>query len=222
MNKYVFVAVFMCALAFTNAKPSHDKEVETNSSESGELEFKKIAQQIKDQYNTSLLLDIATMAVGEEVQNCIEAVELGNDTFCHMIQENFVTCFKPVAVVINTCMPEESKDLPFMIGKMIHGVIEQACHSTVEDILEIFNPCIYEKDPETIHACEEIDTVVGEHQNKLPSKSLICQTLPKVKNCAKAMVDGSCKNQVTKNAVLKFHDAIEHSVKEDCDALNKA
>lgn len=36
------------------------------------------------------------------------------------------------------------------------------------------------------------------------------------------MVEGSCKNQITKNAVIKFYDAIEDAVKDECDALNKA
>ncbi|CAH1101382.1 unnamed protein product [Psylliodes chrysocephalus] len=239
MNKYVFLAVFLCALASTNAKPSHDKEEGSDSpSATGESEFKKIAEQVNERYNTTVLLDIGELInkvdekcpnlekqmdnVAEEIHNCIDDIELGNDTLCHAVQENFVTCFKPVAVLINSCMPEESKDLPFMLGKMVQGLITQACHSTVEEILEIFNPCIYEADTDTLPACEEVETVVNEHKSKLPSKSLICHTLPKERNCAKSMVEGTCKNPITKNTVIKFHDAVEHAIKEDCDALNKA
>ncbi|CAH1101381.1 unnamed protein product [Psylliodes chrysocephalus] len=239
MNKYVFVTVFMCALALTNAKPSHDKEEENDSSPKSDLsEFNKIAQYVNDEYNTTVLLDAVKMiekinekcpniqtqidSVGEEVHNCMVGVELGNDTLCHMVKTHLVRCLKPIGVVINTCLPEESKGLPILVEKMVQGLINQACESTVEEILELFNPCIFETDTEDVHACQEADAVIEEYRNKLPSKSLVCHTLPKARNCVKAMVEGSCKNPITQNSVLKFHDAAEHAIKEDCDVLNKA
>ncbi|MFK9312061.1 hypothetical protein ACJEKH_26130, partial [Escherichia coli] len=68
-----------------------------------------------------------------------------------------------------------------MVDKMIVGIIDQACQSTVEEILELFNPCGFNNDDEHIPACKEIMTAVDKYRNELPSKSLICSTVPKIK-----------------------------------------
>lgn len=46
--------------------------------------------------------------------------------------------------------------------------------------------------------------------------------LPKVKKCAKDHEEATCKNPLTRQARLNFHEAIEDALKEDCDSLNKA
>ncbi|CAH1101388.1 unnamed protein product, partial [Psylliodes chrysocephalus] len=188
--------------------------------------------------NTTILLDIITMGdkikekcpdiedkiehTMDRVGECVEAVDLGSDTFCSLIRKNFVKCMKPAKELITGCMPQESKDIPEMIEKMMMAMIDQACSSTVEEMLEMLNPCKMEKDPQTFPACKEVMTTMEQYKNKLPSKAMICQTMPKMRMCMKAVLDASCPNQITKNAHMKMQDAIDKAMKDDCDALNAA
>lgn len=71
----------------------------------------------------------------EQVGECVEDIDLGSDTFCSLIKKNFAKCSKPARDLITSCLPEESKGLPGLGEKIILAIIENACSSTVEEIL---------------------------------------------------------------------------------------
>lgn len=72
---------------------------------------------------------------------CINNIELGENTFCSLLRNNLEKCAEPVKKLLVGCLPEESKGLPVMAIKIIKAVIDQACNSTVEEILG--NPINY-------------------------------------------------------------------------------
>ncbi|XP_028143500.1 uncharacterized protein LOC114337290 isoform X1 [Diabrotica virgifera virgifera] len=235
MNKYMILAVLLVGAVLVQGKSVQKEDKKEDSSEEN---VRELAEILNKKFNTTLLLDMIKMAeqtkakcpdleekldeVSEKIEKCVDDVELGSETFCSLINKNLVKCTKPAIDLIASCLPEESKDLPVMLEKMLAAVVKQACSSTVEEVLELMNPCALEKDFASYPACKEIKTVIDEHKNKLPSKSLICSTMPKVRNCAKAHIEGNCQNTITRQAALKFHDAIDAALKDDCDALNKA
>ncbi|CAG9834927.1 unnamed protein product [Diabrotica balteata] len=229
MNKYLILAVLLVGAVLAKKE---------DSSSSSEENVREVAEMLNKKFNTTLLLDVIKMAekakakcpdleeklddISEKIEKCVDDIELGSETFCSLVKNNLARCAKPAIDLIASCLPEESRDLPVLGQKIVVAVVKQACSSTVEEILELFNPCALEKDFASFPACREIKTVIDEHRNKLPSKSLICSTLPKVRNCAKAHIEASCQNTITRQAALKFHDAIDAALKDDCDALNKA
>ncbi|CAG9863956.1 unnamed protein product, partial [Phyllotreta striolata] len=235
MNKLAFFTVLLCASALVCAKPKKEEDV---TSEEAVMEIKKMAQSIRAKYNTTILLDLLKLAdkvnekcphledkldsVGEKVSACIENIELGSKTICTLVKENFMQCFKPVRDVMVSCMPEESKDLPVMVGKVIVALVNTACQSTVEEVLELFNPCqmqaMHHENFSKTPACKQVKTAIVQHKNKLPSNSLICEILPKMHTCEEAVMQQVCKNSVTRNIVTKFHNAVENSLKTECDA----
>ncbi|XP_072388553.1 uncharacterized protein [Diabrotica undecimpunctata] len=238
MNKYLILAVLLVGAVLVQGKSVQKKEDKKEDSSSSEENVREVAELLNKKFNTTLLLDMIKMAdqtkakcpdleeklddVSEKIEKCVDDIELGSETFCSLIKKNLGKCSKPAIDLLASCLPEESKDLPVMLEKMLVAVVKQACSSTVEEVLELMNPCALEKDFASYPACREIKTVIDEHKNKLPSKSLICSTIPKVRNCAKAHIEASCQNTVTRQAALKFHDAIDAALKDDCDALNKA
>ncbi|CAG9863957.1 unnamed protein product [Phyllotreta striolata] len=229
MNKFFIVA--LCALALANAAPGGK---DSSSSE----DLRELAESIRDKYNTTLLLDIMKLideakskcpdiedkaeSVMEEIMSCADDIELGSDTFCSLIKKNYAKCTKPARDLVVSCLPEESKSLPALFEKIVVALIDNACSSTVEELLELFNPCALENDPESFDSCKAVKNAVQQHANKMPSKSLVCSIIPKAKNCAKTILDNSCKNTVTRNSVNKFYNAIDVATKDECDALNKA
>ncbi|XP_056632279.1 uncharacterized protein LOC130442184 [Diorhabda sublineata] len=224
MNKLVLTTILFAVLAFVNA----------DSSSSSEEDLKEIGNLLKEKFNITLLLDFLELGnqakakcpdieekmdnVVEQMGECAEQIELGDDTFCSLIKKNLKKCSKPVIDIITSCMPNESKDLPSIIEKAIIATVEQACQSTVEEILELFNPCYMQKDFIEFQPCADIRTTLVEQRNKLPSKSLVCSTIPKMRNCMKDHLEASCQNAITKRSSLKFQDAIWNSVKVDCKA----
>ncbi|XP_072388550.1 uncharacterized protein [Diabrotica undecimpunctata] len=231
MNKFIVLFAFVVAIGTTHAAAV------SSSSSSSEEDIAEIAQMLNKRFNSTIILDVLKMAekakekcpniddkideVGEKIVQCMDDIELGSETFCSLVKKNLAKCSKPLVDLITGCLPDESKDLPAMGEKIITAIVDEACHTTVEELLELFNPCFMEKEFVSVPACSEIKDVFVANRNKLPSKSLVCSMLPKVKSCVKGHVDASCKNPTTKRATLKFHEAIENAIKSDCDALNK-
>ncbi|CAG9834924.1 unnamed protein product [Diabrotica balteata] len=231
MNKFIVLFAFAVAIGTT-----HAAAVSSSSSSSSE-EVAELAQLLSKKFNTTIILDIVKMVekaedkcpnieekiegVVDKVDQCMDEIELGSDTFCSLVKNNLAKCSKPLVDLITSCLPDESKDLPPMVQKIITAVVDEACHTTVEELLELLNPCIIDKEFVSVPACSEIKDVFVANRNKLPSKSLVCSMLPKVKTCVKGHVEASCKNPTTKRATLKFHEAIDNAIKSDCEALNK-
>lgn len=65
----------------------------------------------------------------------MEEIEWGSDTFCTVIRKNFAKCTAPARELIVGCLPEKSKDLPMLAEKIVSALIDQACNSTVEEIV---------------------------------------------------------------------------------------
>ncbi|XP_074026936.1 uncharacterized protein isoform X2 [Leptinotarsa decemlineata] len=216
-------------------------QVYAESNESSSLEeedIKEIAEMVKEKFNSTIVFDVLRLAkltkdkcpdVEEKAENalgeiaeCISDIELGSETFCSLIRNNWEKCSKPGLDAVASCLPEESKDLPYMFSKIIAAIVDEACNSTVEEILELFNPCGFDdEDSRELPECNEIVSTVASYKDKLPSKNLICSMLPKMRKCGIAQNE-SCKNPITKRAGLHFQEAIESATKDDCDALNKA
>ncbi|XP_056647900.1 uncharacterized protein LOC130452563 [Diorhabda sublineata] len=228
MNKLVIFSVFLVICGFANAGTVSKKDSSSSSEE-----LKELASLLESKFNITIIKDLEELGkkakaqcpnietqieeVGSQIESCIEDIELGSDTFCSLMKKNLAKCAKPGVDLISSCLPAESKELPTIAIKVVSAIIDQACRSTVEEILELFNPCILETDISTISACTEIKTVLEEHRNKLPSKSLVCSTVPKVKSCSKAHREASCKNPITNRVAANFQDAIEASIKDVCD-----
>ncbi|KAG5894172.1 hypothetical protein JTB14_001867 [Gonioctena quinquepunctata] len=229
MKRFVILAVFL--FAFANADSDELKSLE-------EEDIKELAELVRDKFNITIINDLLRLGhlakekcpdvedklekAVDEIAECITSIELGSETFCSLIRHNWNKCSKPGLDAVASCLPAESRDLPRMASKVILAVIDQACNSTVEQILELFNPCLMEEDIDEFAECTEILTSFKEHKDKLPSKNLICSLLPKMKGCKKAHQDASCKNPVTKQASALFSEAIEDATQEECNTLNEA
>ncbi|XP_023023451.2 uncharacterized protein [Leptinotarsa decemlineata] len=228
MKKFVLLALFLFATSWAE---------ESNESSSLEKEdFEEIAEFAKNKLNTTIIYDLMKLVkktqekcpdieeklehAGEEIGECIEKIELGSETFCSLLRKNGERCSKAGVEAIASCLPEESKELPAMLSKIIWVIIDQACNSTVEEILELFNPCVLNEEASKSPECTEVKDALASHKDQLPSKSFVCSMIPKVRSCSKKFESG-CTNPITKNANLHFHDAVEEAIKEDCDALNR-
>ncbi|CAG9863955.1 unnamed protein product, partial [Phyllotreta striolata] len=229
MRSVGILAVFVLALAFTRADDASKDSIEDN--------IKDIVQAIGEKFNATFLEDV--FAAGDKVKakcpdiedkmknmltsvgECADKITLGSDTFCSLIVKNFDECTKPMKEVMDACSPDESKDVPEMVLKMVKAVIVEACASTVEEMLELLNPCKMEGDPTKIEECKKVLKQMEDHKSQEVTKSLICQTMPKVRGCMKAVLDKSCSNAITKTIHNKMYQALEKSVKTECDAVNK-
>ncbi|KAJ8986002.1 hypothetical protein NQ317_013886 [Molorchus minor] len=127
---------------------------ESSSSESGEMQvqIQEIADRIKSKFNITgvneLMLFINSTqskcpdvedrieSVAREISICLKSIDATSETFCSLARKNFARCAAPVSKALVDCIPEESKDLPGMFVKIIASVVDQACNSTVEQILE--------------------------------------------------------------------------------------
>ncbi|KAG5894171.1 hypothetical protein JTB14_001866 [Gonioctena quinquepunctata] len=229
MKRFVILAVFL--FAFVHADSGESKSIE-------EEDIRELAVFVRDKFNITIINDLlrlgnmakekcpdiedkAEKAV-DEIGECITNIELGSETFCSLIRHNWKKCSKPGVDAVASCLPAESRDLPRMASKVILAVIDQACNSTVEQVLELFNPCMMEEDIDKFAECTDIITSLKEQRDKLPSKNLVCSLLPKMKGCRKAHQDASCKNPVTKQASARFSEAIEDATQEECETLNEA
>lgn len=54
------------------------------------------------------------------------------------IKKKFAKCTKLGRDLVVSCLPEKSKDLPILGEKIAFALIDQACNSTVEEILGEF------------------------------------------------------------------------------------
>ncbi|KAJ8918634.1 hypothetical protein NQ315_013140 [Exocentrus adspersus] len=206
-------------------------------SSSSEEDLKSVASIVENKLNSTIITDMLALieqtkkqcpdiqdkldSTTDQVATCIDNIDLGSDTFCAIIRKNLGKCSEPVKKLLDGCLPEESKDLPAMGIKIISAIIDQACNSTVEEILELFNPCMMEKEFKSYEACTKVKDAVTEHKSKLPTKSLICSMLPNLTSCVKSHRDASCKNPVTKESLINFYEAIDTATASDCQEINK-
>ncbi|KAJ8940672.1 hypothetical protein NQ318_017721 [Aromia moschata] len=223
--------VLLLAFAFVSVN------CEGESSSSSEEDLKDVAIFLKNVWNVTIINDIADLInrteaqcpdleskfeqAMEQVGECLEAVDSSSETFCSLIKKHLLKCAEPVRKAIDDCLPQESKGLPRIALKILAAVVDQACSSTVEEVLEIFNPCRMELEFTHFEACQKIKDVFQQYRNKLPSKNLVCEMTPKIRQCVRAHEEASCKNTVTKQALLKFHNAVERVTTEDCQDINK-
>ncbi|CAH1998222.1 unnamed protein product [Acanthoscelides obtectus] len=221
----LYLLYLSIAVIFVNAKEdsSSSEEIDFN-------ELKKFVQsanhekmtQALDLYNKTKSrcpnIDEDVMEATKKVAECVENVELGSDTVCSVIKKNFPKCTKPFVDVLINCLDEEFKfALPLGI-KMITGFIDQACNSTVEEVLELFNPCIFDNDAEEekIEACKLINE--KSKDDRLITKAEVCDLRPKGKECLKQLVQ-TCKSPITKKTVMDFHEVSEHIMDNECNAV---
>ncbi|XP_074026934.1 uncharacterized protein [Leptinotarsa decemlineata] len=229
MKTFAILTVFLFAYALA------DDSNESKSLE--EDDIKELAQLVKDKFNTTIIYDLLKLAKKAEekcpdiegkiegaidqILECITDIELGADTLCSLIRNNWEKCSKPGWDAVASCLPAESKDLPHLFGKVFFALVDQACNSTVEQILELLNPCGLKNNYETFPECKDVLKTFTSHKNELPSKSLVCSMLPKLKNCAEAHDKAGCENPITRQASNQFFEAVEDATKDDCDAINK-
>ncbi|XP_018568676.1 uncharacterized protein LOC111691275 [Anoplophora glabripennis] len=227
MNKFVLILLLTAACV-------HAEEESSSSSESF---LKSLANRFEEKLNPKILnkfielsektkiqcpeLEQTLDTTLEEVDNCIENTELGDNTLCSLLRNNLEKCLEPVKKTLVRCLPEESKGLPIMAIKIGKAVVDQACNSTVEEILELLNPCTRAKETLSYEACTKVRKIFREYKNKLPSKSLVCSLLPNIKSCDKFHQEASCKNPVTKSAMVNFFEAIDEATATECQDLNK-
>ncbi|VEN50423.1 unnamed protein product [Callosobruchus maculatus] len=218
--------VFLCfAFVFVNAKE--------DSSSSEEIDFNELRKfvgsrnheqlnQALDIYNKTKTkcpnIDEDAVEATKKAAECVEKLELGSDTVCTVIKKNFPKCTKPIIDLMTNCVDDEYKfALPLAI-KIVTGFIDQACNSTVEEVLELFNPCVFDNDEEEdkIEACK----VLKEKRNdeRLMTKTEVCDLRPKGKECLKQLT-ATCKNPLTKKTVMDFHDVSEDIMDDECNAV---
>ncbi|XP_028146143.1 uncharacterized protein LOC114339675 [Diabrotica virgifera virgifera] len=156
----------------------------------------------------------------DDLANCIEDITIGDSTVCATAQRAIEKCAKPVIELVSGCLPDESKELPALAEGVVLAIWKQACASTVEQVLELFNPCQWKSfsSLEKIESCKAVPTEVEswDHSKQLPTTENICTLLPKIKKCSSDFHGQYCKNPVTLSSFAKFHKAIETETEKIC------
>ncbi|CAG9834922.1 unnamed protein product [Diabrotica balteata] len=156
----------------------------------------------------------------EDLSDCLEGISIGSNTVCFTVRHAVEKCAKPVIELVSGCLPEESKELPALVERISLGLLKQACSSTVEEVLELFNPCQWKSfnNLEKIDSCNNLMTEVEswDHKNPLPTTENICKALPKLKKCSSDFHGQYCKNPVTLSSFAKFHKSIEDQTEKIC------
>ncbi|XP_023019884.1 uncharacterized protein [Leptinotarsa decemlineata] len=199
--------------------------------------IKNLAGLLKEKFNATHIFDVIKVAktaqqkcpniegklegVLDSITECITDIEIGSDTFCSLIRKNWAKCSKPLFDEVTNCLPVESKDLPHMFGKALFAIVDQACNSTGEQIMELFNPCGFQEDIRIFQKCEDVWNLLMGHKTVLPSKNIVCSMLPKLKNCAMAHERSSCRNPITREGNNQFYEAVVGATKDDCDGENQ-
>ncbi|XP_056648333.1 uncharacterized protein LOC130452869 isoform X1 [Diorhabda sublineata] len=224
MKKLVLASVLFAILAYVNA----------DRSSSFEEDFKEIMNLLEEKINITVLsnfivlgnkirsksLDIGEKmnTVEDQIEECIEEIDFRDETICSLLRKNLKKCSKPAIDLISYFLQENSKDFSSMVEKIIVVMVEQTCQSTVEEILELFNPCFMRRNFIDFQPCVEIKTSLDEFRHQVSYKSFFCSIIPKMRNCMKEHLQASCQNSITRRSSLKFQDAVWNSVKDDCKA----
>ncbi|CAG9863958.1 unnamed protein product [Phyllotreta striolata] len=166
-------------------------------------------------------LDAKLNATMIEVQKCTEEIKIGPNTICTILKTNIVPCTKPVRELMVSCLPQESKELPLVLERIFITIIKQACSSTMEEILEFFNPCQFSKNVSSFPSCQEVANTVQTFRNKMPSKEFVCSLLPKLRTCSKDIHNATCTNIITRTVFLNLHQALEDNTKDVCNGAKK-
>ncbi|XP_018568653.1 uncharacterized protein LOC108908944 [Anoplophora glabripennis] len=224
----LFVVIFTYAYA-------DEESLELSSSE--EESIGELVTLLETKLNSTIFSDILVLinktesrcpgieekldkAVGE-VGECLDDIDLGEDTICTVTRKNLEKCSEPITKILVDCLPEESKGLPILGIKILKAVLDQACNSTVEEILELLNACTLKKEFDYFDTCTSLKNTFQQYRDKVPSKSLVCSLMPNVKSCIKSHQEASCKNPVTRAVMVKFYDAIDIATASECQELNK-
>ncbi|CAH1101379.1 unnamed protein product [Psylliodes chrysocephalus] len=158
----------------------------------------------------------------QTVRECAEEVKLNtNQTICQAVKTHFHTCNKPVRDLLSKCLPPKSRDLPELISKIVLTVFDEACQSTVEQILELMNPCQFTTDFASHESCVALRTQIRSYTDTFPTKQFVCSLIPTIKKCSNERHVSDCSNPITKRAFARFHEAIEEATKELCAAPSK-
>ncbi|KAG5894173.1 hypothetical protein JTB14_001868 [Gonioctena quinquepunctata] len=215
MKKFVILAVFLFAFAYANSE-SKSPDEEDN---------KELAELVRDILNITVIndpvrldllgIDCPIEGAIAEIGVCIQNNK--PDSPCKIYK-----CAKPAIRAIISCLPIGPNFIVNAAVKLITAAIDKACDFTSKQVLELFNPCMFEEDFDKYAECREIITFLKENKDKASSENLACSLLPKMNGCMKARQEASCKNPETKQAIALFSEVIEYATQKDCDTLNEA
>ncbi|CAH2010179.1 unnamed protein product [Acanthoscelides obtectus] len=74
----------------------------------------------------------------KKVGECVVKIEMGSKTICQVIKEKIPKCSKPIIDLITPCVEEQHQYLVRLTFKMVQALMDQACNSTVEELLGWF------------------------------------------------------------------------------------
>jgi len=158
--------------------------------------------------------DEALQKVGEQ----LERVDFDDETtVCDGVKDHLYNVFRPLIGVLdrNCNMQHKVGPLAKYVVKTVQEVVNQACISTGEEILELFNPCA-QKASEENGMC--VQSVLEDHRDKfndideLEQSTFtheLCSMFNEViDDCVKPAVNSYCKLQKTKRSVIGFTTAL--------------
>ncbi|XP_074026937.1 uncharacterized protein [Leptinotarsa decemlineata] len=219
MHKFLFLAVFLFAslyaTAWNNKILGEDEIIEMAI-----VSFEDLMKLIDMSKDKCPDIEKKLETTSNEIEACIREVKLGSNTLCSFVRKSWKKCTKIGIDAVSGCLPAEAKNIPRLLVNIIWAVVDQACRSTFEETLELFNPCAFTKGSNTTE-CTEIKQDLRSHRQKLPSTNFVCSFIPKVRSCVE-IHEAPCKNPITKQAALHYLDAVEKTSKDDCESLNEA
>nr|CAI5827716.1 unnamed protein product [Callosobruchus analis] len=154
----------------------------------------------------------------EKVVQCIEKTEIGSNTMCTTIGQNLPKCAKPIVDLLTPCVEEKYQYVLPLTLKLITGFVQGACDSTVEELLELLNPCVFDVDEEEenkIDSCKKINEKIKD--DTIPTKDELCGMKADGDDCITKLTD-TCKNPLTKKVSMRFSGIGTSIIGEQCAA----
>ncbi|CAH1991376.1 unnamed protein product [Acanthoscelides obtectus] len=152
----------------------------------------------------------------KKVGECVVKIEMGSKTICQVIKEKIPKCSKPIIDLITPCVEEQHQYLVRLTFKMVQALMDQACNSTVEELLELFNPCVIdveEEEENKFESCKRINEKMKD--DLIPTKEEMCKLKSDGYDCMKELTK-KCENPLTKKSSLDFAKVADDVLADMC------
>ncbi|RZC42082.1 uncharacterized protein BDFB_012423, partial [Asbolus verrucosus] len=143
-----------------------------------------------------------------KLKECTSEIDENTETACSAIKNHFLRCSKPLVKLLETCLPEQSKEVPNLVFQSVNSAITYLCKTDGEHIFELANTCVFKTNSRSIRCERRLKTKFQQYKNKPPTKNDICELANSFKPCLHNHLQDSCGNQITRESFMGIFDAL--------------
>ncbi|XP_063921738.1 uncharacterized protein LOC135136409 [Zophobas morio] len=143
-----------------------------------------------------------------KLKQCSNEVDENAETACSAIKNHFLRCSKPFIELFESCLPEESREIPRLVFEAINSGVAYVCKVDGEHIFEFANTCIFKNNYRSMRCERRVRTKLQQFKNKPPTKTEICELAQSMKPCLHNHLQESCGNGITRESFMGMFDAV--------------